>query len=184
MKLESFPPSSGAPSPMIEGPWAPFPSGQALKRAYHTTTTTTSVAPKEDEATLQEMSLPSGPSEVIAGPSGTSMLLTVLQGGPPIPCYIPQLALAARSFKGVNLKGSGKMYICGQCKKHTSNWDSMVSYCLQEHLGIHLVCPQHGMSYLDLSEFYLQGKGTNNLLFYLTFITLNILNILKIFQIF
>ena len=60
------------------------------------------------------------PSEVIAGPMGSSQLLAVLQGGPLVPCHVPQL---------VNLKGPGKMYICEQCEKQTSTWDSMVPHC-------------------------------------------------------
>ena len=92
--------------------------------------------------------------------------LLVALWGPPIPCNIPQLTLPARSFKWVKLKGPDKIYICEQCKKPTSNVDSMVSQCLQEHLGIHLVCPQCGMSYSDPSKFCLHGRGVHNLLFY------------------
>ena len=50
--------------------------------------------------------------------------------GPPVPCHIPQLPLSTRSFRHIDLKGSSKLYLCKQCKKQTSNWDSMVSYCL------------------------------------------------------
>ena len=87
-------------------------------------------------------------------------------GRPPIPCGIPQLTLPAGSFKGVNLKYSGKMYICEWCKRQPSNQDSVVSHCLQEHLGICLVCPQCGMSYLDPSKFNPHSRGIHNLLFY------------------
>ena len=96
---ESIPPPCRASSPRVEGKQAPSPSKQAPKRAHHTPTTTTSVASKEDEATLQEAPLPSGPYESITGSSGSSMLPTVLQRGPPVPCHVPQLALPARSFK-------------------------------------------------------------------------------------
>ena len=101
--------------------------------------TTTSVAPKEEEVTIQEVPFPAGPSEAIAGLLGTCQLPVVLWGEPPIPCHVPQCTLPTRSFKPVNLKGSSKMYICEQCKMHTFNWDSVVSNCLQEHLGICLV---------------------------------------------
>ena len=87
-------------------------------------------------------------------------------GGTPIPYHIPQLALHARLFMWVNLKGSGKIYICKQCKKQTSNWDSMVSHCLQEHLGICLTCPLCRMSYSDPSKFQLHSRRIHNVWFY------------------
>ena len=108
-------PLSGAPSPSVEGWWAPSLLEQAPKRACYAPTTITSVAPKEEKVTLQEVPLPSGPSDVIAGPSGISTFQMALQRGPLVPCHIPQVALPARSFKQVNLKGYGKMYVCGQC---------------------------------------------------------------------
>ena len=80
--------------------------------------------------------------------------------GPPIPCHIPQLTNPTGSFKQVNLKGSGKMYLCKQCKKQTSNWDSLVFHCLQEHLGIHLISPQCRMSYSDPSKFAAMAGGS------------------------
>ena len=49
--------------------------------------------------------------------------------------------------------------------KCTSNQDSVVCHCLQEHFGVNLVYPQCGMSYSDLSKFCLHGRGTHNLLF-------------------
>ena len=49
--------------------------------------------------TLQEVPLPSGPSQAIAGHLGILMLPMALQRGPTIPCHVPQLALYARSFK-------------------------------------------------------------------------------------
>ena len=146
-------PSSGAHSSHVEGWCAPSPLGQPQKRAHHAPTTITLVAPRKEEATLLEAPPSSDPSEAINGPLGSSMLPTALQGGPPIPYHIHQLALPARSFKQDNLKGSCKMYICGECEKHTSKRDSMVSHCLQEHLGVNLVCPQCKISYLDPSKF-------------------------------
>ena len=136
------------------------------KRSYHSPITTMSVALNEEEATSQEEPLPSCSSEAIAGPCRSSMLPMALQRGPLVPLYVPQLEPPAEFFRQVNLKGSHKMYICGQCKKNTSNWDSMVSHCLQEHLGVHLVCPQCEISYSYLSWFCLHGRGIHNLLFY------------------
>ena len=72
--------------------------------------------------------------QAIVSPLGISTLLILLQRRPPVPCYIPQLALPARSFKQIKLKGPGKMYICGECKRHTCSWDSTVSHCLHEGL--------------------------------------------------
>ena len=99
-------------------------------------------------------------------PLGSSQLLEALPGGPPIPCHIPQLTLSTGYFKWVSLEGSSKMYLCEQCKKQTSNPDCMVSHCLQEHLGICLICPQCGMSNSDPLKFHLHGRGIHNLLFY------------------
>ena len=84
---ELAPPSSGAPFPSVESQWAPSP------------TTKTSVALKEKEVTMQEVPLLTGPSEAIADPLGSCQLQAVLQGGPPIPCHIPQLTLTSGSFK-------------------------------------------------------------------------------------
>ena len=66
-----------------------FGDGKALKRAYHAPTTTTSVASKGDEATLMEVPLPSDPSEVTTGISGSSMPLMTLHRGPHIPYNVP-----------------------------------------------------------------------------------------------
>ena len=107
-----------------------------------------------------------GPSEAIAGPSGSSQLLAVLQGDLPSPAMSLNLHFLPGSLNQVNLKDSGKIDICEQCKKQTSNQDSMVSHCLQEHLGMCLVCPQCVMSYLDPSKFCLHIRGIHNLLFY------------------
>ena len=53
------------------------------------------------------------------------------------------------AFSHVYLKGSSNLYLCGQCIKSTSNWDTMGSHYLQEHfLRIFLVCPHYGMRYL------------------------------------
>ena len=70
------------------------------------------------------------------------------------------IACPAGSFKQVNLKGASKMYLCKQCEKQTSSWDSMASHCLQEHLGIHVVCPQCGLSYSDPLKFHLHSRGS------------------------
>ena len=80
---ESAPPSSGAPSPSVEGQWAPSHLGPAPKRACCIPTTTTSVASKEDDVTMQEVPLPTDPSKAIAGPSQSSLLLAALQGDLP-----------------------------------------------------------------------------------------------------
>ena len=98
-------------------------------------TTTTLVAQREEEETMQEVPLAVGPSEVTGGPLGTSQLPVVLQGEPTISCHMPQLAPPAGSFKQVSLKGFSKMYICNWCEKHASKWDSVVSHCLKKHLG-------------------------------------------------
>ena len=105
------------------------------------------------------------PPKAIAGPLGSSILPTVLHRGPPVPCSIHQLALPAESFRYVNLKGFGKMCICKECDRTSSNWDNMVSHYLQEHLSICLACPHHGMSYLDPSKFWCHRRETHNLLF-------------------
>ena len=162
---ELAPPSPQAPSPSVEGWKCPFPLGSAPKRAHHPPTPTTSVASKEEEkVTVQEALSLMGLSEAIAGPSGSS------HGGDArghtLPCHIPQLTLPAGSFTSVNLKDSSMLYICEQCEKQTSNWDSMVSHCLWEHLGICLFCPHCGMSYLDPLKFHLHGKWIHNLLFH------------------
>ena len=113
---ESALPSSGAPSPSVDGWWAPSPFGQAPKRAHNAHTTTASVAPKEEEVTLQEVPLPLSPSQAIVGPLGISMLPAALQRGPLVPCHIPQLALPATSFIQVNLKDSSRCTYAGSAK--------------------------------------------------------------------
>ena len=133
----SLPPKMIFPSPPL---WIAFPpsemsiSSPSSPSPHHMPTTTTLVVPKEEEATKQEVPLPTGPYEAITGPPGPSAPSGVV-GGPPISYHIPQVTCPTRSFKWVNLKGSSKMYICKQCVKHASNYDSMVSHCLQEHLG-------------------------------------------------
>ena len=154
------PPSPSATSSPVEGQWSPSPSDPTPKKVHHSPTTSVSGAPREEEAPLQEMPLPLGPTEAIAGPSGSSQLPLTLQESLPVPCCIPQLTHPAWSFKSINLKGSSKLYLCKWCKKQTSSWDSMVSHCLQEHIGIHLVCVQCGMSYTDPSTFHLHDRGT------------------------
>ena len=163
---ESASPSSGAPSPSMERQQPPSPLEQTPKRVCCTPTATTSVAPKEDDLILKVVSLQSGPSEAMAGCSGSSTLLTGLQKGPPVPCHIPELVLPATAFSHVNLKGSGKMFLCEECTKSTSNQDTMVSHYLQEHLRIPLGCPQCGMSYSDPSKFHHHGRELHNLLFH------------------
>ena len=123
------PPSPSAPSPPVEGQWAPSPLGPVPKTGCHVPNATTSGALRE-EVTLQEVSLPMGSCEAIASSSGSSQPPAVLQGSP-VTCHIPQLTLPTRSFKQVNLKGSSKLYLCKQCEKQTSKWDSMVYHCLQ-----------------------------------------------------
>ena len=83
-----------------------------------------------------------------------------LQKGPPVPSHIPELALQTKAFSHVNLKGLDKSYLCGQCDKRISNLDSMVSNCLQEHLGVHLVCPHCGASYSNPSISITMAEST------------------------
>ena len=165
---ELAPPSSGAPSPSVEGWQAPTPLEQNLKRAHHSPTTKVLVAPKDDELTLQVVPLPSDPHEAIAGHSGSSTLMTALQRGPIVPCLISQLASPAKPFKHINLRGSCKMYMCMTCKRTSSNWDSMVSHYLQEHLMVCLTCAQCGMSYSDPSKLirYTQQVPDRSFTFY------------------
>ena len=114
------PPSPSASSSTVEGQWAPYPSGHP-KRAHHAPTTSTCGAPREQKVPSQEVPLLTGPPEAITGSSGSSQLLSELQGSPPVPCHIPQLTLPAGYFKHINLKCFGKLYLCQQCKKQTSN---------------------------------------------------------------
>ena len=85
------PPSSWTPSPYVKGQQVPSPSGPALKRPLHAHSTAKSVAPKEEEVSIQEAPFSIGPSEAITGPLGTSLLPVALQRGPAIPCCVPQL---------------------------------------------------------------------------------------------
>ena len=77
--------SSRDPSLSMKGWLAPFPLGLAPKKVHYSPTATTSVVPKEEEATMQVVSLTKGPSETINGPLGTSQLLAILQGDLPSP---------------------------------------------------------------------------------------------------
>ena len=65
--------------------------------------------------TLARGALPMGPSEAATGPLGSCQLPLELQGSPPVPCHISQLALPAGSFKHVDLTGSGKLHLCEWC---------------------------------------------------------------------
>ena len=162
----SAPPSPGTPSPSVEGQQTPSTLGPLSKTAHCAPTTT-------------NINGPEGGGGNIAGSASSPRLLwgyhwplrklsasSSAAGGPPSPATSLQLTLLARSFMWVNLKGSGKIYIFEWCKKQTSNQDSMVSHCFQEHLGICLVCPQCGINYLDPSVVCLNGRGIHNLLFY------------------
>ena len=111
------PPSPRTPSPNVEANrHSPF-FGPALKRTHHAPNYCHIWSTKGGEGDITGGSLPPGPSETIAGPLGNSQLLMVLQGGPLVPCHIPQLILHAGSFMWVNFKGSSKLYLCKQCKK-------------------------------------------------------------------
>ena len=143
------PPPSRTPSPNFGRQWTPSSMGQSPKRACCSPTLMMLASPKDHEATLQVVPIPSGPTEAIAGPSGSSMLLTELQKGPPVLCCVPELSPLAKAFKWVNLKDSIKMYMCRKCDRLSQDQDTMVSHYLTEHLRVHLVCPQCGMSYLD-----------------------------------
>ena len=112
------------------------------------------------------MTRQSGLTEAIAGPLESSTLPTSLPKGPPVPCHISTLTLPSRAFKHINLKASSKEYACRECDKTSSNQDTMVSHCLQDHLGAHLVCPRCGMNYSDPSNFWCPGRELHNLLFY------------------
>ena len=114
----------------------PSPLGQVQKRAHQPPIPTMSVALKEDEPISQGEPLPSGSPEAKADPLGSSILPMGLQKGLSVPCHFPELALTAKAFSCVNLKGSGKMNLCGECTKSTFNQDSMVTHFLQEHLGV------------------------------------------------
>ena len=162
---ELAPPSSSAPFPNVERQWAPVLWSRPWREAI-TQSTTMLVAPKEDEPTLQVAPLPSDLLDAIDGSLGSSTLPIGLQKVPLVPCCITELALPAMAFSHVNLKDSGKIYLCGECAKSTSNQDSILSHYLQEYLRIHLVCPQWGMSYSNPSKFHHHGMELHNLLFH------------------
>ena len=163
---ELAPPSSRAPSNSVEGKWAPSPLGQDQKKAHHTPTITTLVALKEKKATSQEMHLPSGPSEAIAGPLGTSTLLTALQRRPPSPLLHPSASTSYQILQASQLDG---------LQQNVHMWAVQKAY-LQLGLnsiplssgtsGVCLVYPQCGMSYLDPSKIHLHGRKTHKLLFH------------------
>ena len=108
------------------------------------------------------------PSCSLCWPLGKLSASDSTVGGPPIPCCMPQLTLPTRSFKGVNFKGSGEMYICEWCKMQTSSW-AYGGPLLSGASWICLVCPHRGINYLDLSKFHLHSRWIHNLLFYLNF---------------
>ena len=90
---------------------------------------------KEKEPALQASPMQIGPHKAIAGLSGSSKLPAGWPKGPPVPCHIAALTCPAGAFRHINLKASGKEYDCGMGDKTSSNWDTMVSHYLQEHLG-------------------------------------------------
>ena len=115
---------------------------------------------------LQVVPVCLGPTEAIAVPLGNSTLPTDLPKGPLAPCHIAGLSLPAEAFKWVNLKDSSKAYMCRECDRIFSNWNSMVSHYLHEHLRVCLVYPKCGISYSDPSNFQLHGREIHTLLFY------------------
>ena len=114
---------------------------------------------------MQEVPIPTDPSKAIAGPLGSPHASGSAAGGPQNPCYIPQLTLPTRSFKQVNIKDPVNCtYVSGLKSKPPIR--TLVSHCLQGHLGIHLVHPQYGMSYSDPLKFCVHGRGIHNLPFH------------------
>ena len=162
---ELAPPPSGVPSPSAEDWWSPSPWELAKKRAHHAPISTMSVAPKEAGATLQEVLLPSGPSEAIAAPLRSSLLPGAAEGtSGPLP--YPSTGTSHQVLQGSELPGLCQNVHMWAVGKACLQLDSVVSHCTQEHLGVCQVCPQCGMSYSDPSKFHLQGRGTHDLLFY------------------
>ena len=134
---------------------APSPLGLSPKTTHHSPTTTTSVAPREEEVTLQEVPFLWAPLRLVLSPLEALSCWWCCRGDLPSP-VTSFSSHSCQIFKQVNLKG--KIHICKWCTKQTSNWESMVSNCLQENLGICLVCPQCGMSYSDpLSSISMAG---------------------------
>ena len=129
------PPSPSPSSSTVKGWWAPSPLGLI----HCAPTTSTSAALREEEATLQPL---------LAPWEALSFWQHYRKSSSPL--LYPSAQCPAKSFKWVNIKCSGKLHLCKWCKKQTSNWDSMVSHCIQEHLEIHLFCPQCGMSWVSL----------------------------------
>ena len=123
-------------------------------------------SPREEDPVLHVLSMQMGPTKTIDGPPGSSTLHAGLPKGHPVSCHIATLTLLGRAFKHINLKASGKEYVCGEYDKTSSNWDAVVSDYLQEYLGACLVCSEFGMSYLDPSNLWHHGRGLHYLLFY------------------
>ena len=123
---KSTTPPSRTLSPSSRRQWAPSSLGESM----------IPVSSEEDELMLQVASIPSGPTEAIASPSGSSTLPMGFPRGPPVPCYITSMTLPAEAFKKDNLRDFGNVYICRGCDKMSSNQDNMVSHYLKEHLGV------------------------------------------------
>ena len=86
---------------------------------------------------LQALPMQMDPTGAIAGPQGSSMLPAGLPKGPTVPCYITALTFPAGAFKHIILKASGKEYAYWGCDKTSSNWDTMVSHYLHDHLSLY-----------------------------------------------
>ena len=120
--------------------WAPSPLREPPKGAHHSPYPLMPVFLKKDEPMLQVVSIPVVSTEAIAGLFGSSMLMLPmgLPGGPPVPCHIASLSLPDGAFKWVNLKDSGKDYMCRECNNMPFIWDTLVSHSLKVHLTVHL----------------------------------------------
>ena len=89
----------------------------------------------------QDAPLPSGPSETIASPLGSSTLPMALQRGPPgsLPC--PSTGTSCQILQGSQLEGLWQNVHMWAVQKEYLK-PGLNGVCLQEHLEVCLDCPQ------------------------------------------
>ena len=107
--------------------------------------------PQEDDPTLQVASITSGPTDAIADPSGSSMLLADMQERYSFPYHSPELAASAEVFNRCIRRQNVHVYGIWQDFLKPGHYGvSLPQGTLEDLFSF---CPHCWMSYLDPSKF-------------------------------
>ena len=111
---------------------------------------------------MQDAPLLAGPYEAITGPSENLYTCDSTAEDTCGPLPYPSTGTSCQILQASQLEGLWQNVHMWAVGINTSNWDSMVSHCPWEHLGVCLICSQCGLSYLDPPKFSLHGRETHN----------------------